>query len=114
MNSAAPTANTPYATATTDAAPSCTTRVPTAASAAATAYTLYAIATTDAAPSCNSRVATAASTAFPTAPDWHALSTTTGTRAAANAAATSAAGTRSALPPGRSNTSTPCGAEPWN
>ena len=48
-------------------------------SAAATAYTLYAIATTAAHPAFSSAVATEASSSLPTAPDWQAFSTTTGT-----------------------------------
>src|SRR5712664_1242013 len=60
-------------------------------SAAATASTVYAIATTEATPSRSSRVATAASSSLPTAPDWHAFSTTTGTPALASTVASVAA-----------------------
>src|ERR1022692_4270898 len=76
-------------------------------SAAATAYTLYAIATTAAHPAVSSAVATDASSSLPTAPDWHAFSTTTGTLPSASTAATFDAPTWSLPPPGFSNASTP-------
>ena len=44
---------------------------------------------------------------MPTAPDWHAFNTATGTLPSASAAATFDAPTRSLPPPGFSNASTP-------
>src|ERR1700722_18143388 len=76
-------------------------------SAAATAYTLYAIPPPAAPPALSKAVATEASSSLPTAPDWHAFSTTTGTRPCARTPATFDAVTPSPPPPGRSHARRP-------